>query len=213
MKRFPRTRVRAFVARLAQRPVALDCTNPYSDPALARNLERYLEATWRDPAYRGLLLVGEALGYRGGVHTGIPFSSGAIYEQATGDAAAHPFLAALAPRLELHNAVAESTASIVWRYLAGQRELPLFWNAFPWHPCRPAAPQSNRKPRAAEVDEGAARLRDLVALFRPARIAGVGRAGQELAQTVFPEQEVVYLRHPSHGGAREFARGMDRLLR
>ena len=49
-------------------------SNPYLKSGGTHNLEVYLEAL-RTLPYSGHLLVGEALGYRGGALTGIPFSS------------------------------------------------------------------------------------------------------------------------------------------
>jgi hypothetical protein len=208
VKRYPRTRVREFVASLAARPHRRDSYNPYREPQLARNLEYYLQAVWRYPDYDGLLLVGEALGYRGGRNTGIPFSSSRLYSEV-----GHPFLQALARKLALQADDSEVTANVVWRQLAPGRCLPLFLNAFPFHPHKTGQPGSNRRPRAGEVDEGAAYLGQLVDIFQPSRIAGVGREGQRIAARLFPHRVVTYIRHPSYGGASEFRTGLEAALR
>ena len=207
MKAYPRNRVKSFITRLAERPSARDSFNPYQTPALARNLELYLQATWRDARYQGLMLVGEALGYRGGRNTGIPFSSSQLFQQVP-----HSFLSELAPRLTLASQDGEATAAIVWQYLATRQELPLFWNAFPFHPHRGNEPGSNRKPLRAELEEGAGLLSELALIFKPARVAGLGREGQRLAASVFPETHVTYIRHPSYGGKSAFIHGMKKLM-
>jgi hypothetical protein len=195
---------------LAARPNRSDSFNPYRDPQLARNLKHYLEAMWSSPQYQGLLLVGEALGYRGGGNTGIPFSSCKLYTEVE-----HPFLQSLADKLRFPQQAkrqeSEATASIVWRYLQTRQQLPLLWNAFPFHPHIEGEPDSNRKPRAAELEEGVERLRQLTAIFQPLRIAGIGREGHKAAATLFPEMDVVYIRHPSYGGKADFISGMDTL--
>ncbi|MCZ6831461.1 MAG: uracil-DNA glycosylase [Gammaproteobacteria bacterium] len=211
MKRFPRRRLQQFIARLAARPNRRDSFNPYREPPLARNLEHYLETLWRHPHYHGLLLVGEALGYKGGRNTGVPFSSSKLYTEVE-----HPFLQNLAGKLRFpqHNGPqdSEATAKLVWRYLQTKQQLPLFWNAFPFHPHITGKPSSNRKPRALELEEGAALLCELVAISQPQRIAGIGREGHKVAAKLFPEQEVTYIRHPSYGGKADFISGMNQLL-
>lgn len=207
MKHYPRRRVREFIASLAARPHRSDSFNPYRDQQLARNLEHYLETLWRYPGYTGLLLVGEALGYRGGRNTGVPFSSSALYREAE-----HPFLHDLAGKLQLSQRESEATANIVWRYLSDKQQLPLFWNAYPFHPHQRGNAASNRKPRAAEVKEGAQLLRELVTIVRPRRIAGIGREGYKVATREFPDRQVIYIRHPSYGGKADFIAGMDQLL-
>jgi uracil-DNA glycosylase len=207
VKPYPRRRVREFVASLAARPQRRDSFNPYRDAQMARNLESYLRTLWRYPHYDGLLLVGEALGYKGGRNTGIPFSSGRLYSEA-----GHPFLRLLAPKLGLSWEDSEVTANIVWRELLGRQSVPLFWNAFPFHPHQRGKPASNRKPRASEVAEGTGFLRELVDIYKPRRIAGIGREGQRIAAKLFPQHAVHYVRHPSYGGKAEFSRGLERLL-
>jgi uracil-DNA glycosylase len=207
VKAYPRKRVRAFINHLAERPPGRDTCNPYRIPALARNLELYLQSMWRDSRYRGLMLVGEALGYRGGRNTGIPFSSSQLLQQAP-----HSFLARLNPGLSLASQESEATAAIVWQYLATREELPLFWNAFPYHPHRRDEPDSNRKPRKAELEEGGSLLAELAAIFKPGRVAGLGREGQRVAVRVFPGTDVSYIRHPSYGGKSVFVHGLDALL-
>lgn len=211
MKRFPRQRLRELVHALAARPNCSDSFNPYRDPQLARNLMHYLEAMCVSPHYTGLLLVGEALGYRGGGNTGVPFSSSKLFSEVE-----HPFLQNLASKLrfpqQANRQDSEATASIVWRYLQTRQQLPLFWNAFPFHPHIKGDPSSNRKPRKAELEEGLERLRQVTAIFQPLRIAGIGREGQRAAASLFPELEVAYIRHPSYGGKADFTKGMDAFL-
>ncbi len=182
-------------------------TNPYRLSGRSDNLHAYLSAVLAQPGRR-MLLVGEALGYRGGLLTGIPFSSGALLSQPR-----HPFLRRLAPQLQLEDQTAEATASITWQALAQRRVVPLFWNAFPFHPHLADKPRSNRAPLREEVTLGIGFLQALADMQQPQLIAGVGSRGTEAAQRAFPDRPVVALRHPSYGGKVEFVQGLHRLYR
>ena len=90
---------------------------------------------------------------------------------------------------------AEATATIVHRVLT-ELEITddvLLWNVVPTHP---GTETGNRRPSAAEVGAGLVFVRPLA---RGRTIVAVGRvASQALG--------VAYVRHPSYGGARRFAR-------
>jgi hypothetical protein len=147
-------------------------------PGAARRRARlaaYLEAR----ADAGILLVGEAPGFRGARISGIPFTS---ERQLSG---AGP---------------AEATATIVHGVLErlGLAGEVLLWNALPAHPHRPGEPSSNRPPTRPEVEAG----RPFVeALAAGREVIPVGRvAGAALG--------LPWIRHPSHGGAGAFADGL-----
>jgi uracil-DNA glycosylase len=92
---------------------------------------------------------------------------------------------------------AEATASIVHRVLAelGIAGDVLLWNVVPTHP---GTSSSNRPPTRAEVAAGRV-FADELALGR--RVIAVGR----VAHAAIGGEHV---RHPSHGGAAAFARGL-----
>jgi uracil-DNA glycosylase family 4 len=97
---------------------------------------------------------------------------------------------------------AEPTATIVHRVLAElgvEREL-LLWNVVPTHP---GSACSNRPPTRTEVDAGRPFLAEIT---RGRRCIAVGR----LSESVLGAP---YVRHPSHGGAEAFRRGLVELLR
>jgi uracil-DNA glycosylase len=198
--------IEQIIALLESRPATADVANPYRLPYRSHNLRTYLHAMLARPGRR-ILLVGEALGYRGGLLTGIPVSSGALLTRAP-----HPFLRLLRDRVEGCGAAGEASATIVWGYLQRRRTLPLFWNAFPFHPHRVGVQASNRAPTAAEIEEGQPYLQRVAALFRPERIAGLGKSGTDAAARALPQHTVRRIRHPSHGGKADFFRGMDALL-
>jgi uracil-DNA glycosylase len=94
---------------------------------------------------------------------------------------------------------AEATATIVHRVL---RELELedrvlLWNVVPTHP---GTPTTNRPPRSDEIRAGLAFARKLA---RGRHVLAVGRVAEQAL-------DAPYVRHPSHGGAAEFRRGLLR---
>jgi hypothetical protein len=92
---------------------------------------------------------------------------------------------------------AEATATIVHRVLArfGVEDEVLFWNVVPTHP---GDAGSNRRPTRREVEVSAPFLHELT---RDRVSIAVGR----LAAAAL---DAPYVRHPSHGGAAEFERGL-----
>ena len=199
--------LRTFVNRLGRRPHSAEVFNPYRQKRLRENLYHSLSALQtlgRPP----VMLVGEALGFKGGKLTGLPFSSARLLR----DPPPHPFLQQLAPQLDIRHDDTENTAQMVWAYLTQANVTPLCWNAFPFHPHPIDNPSGNRAPRKPEITEGITHLRALHDLFEPYHIVGVGRAGTLCAQTAFPNHPVTRVRHPSYGGKSEFVAGMDRVL-
>ena len=92
---------------------------------------------------------------------------------------------------------AEATATIVHRTLVelGIEADVLLWNLVPTHP---GTATSNRAPTRAEIEQSGGFLAELA---RGRRVLAVGRLAH--ARLGGP-----YVRHPSHGGAAEFQRGL-----
>jgi Uracil DNA glycosylase superfamily len=171
-----------FVRRLADARIG-STFNFYRDgpgaPLRRERLTEYLESRRR----AGVLLVGEAAGYRGARVSGLPFTS---ERQLTG------------------TGPAEASATIVHRVLAalGIEEEVLLWNVVPTHPHRSGVPNSNRPPTRAEAASGLA-FADELAIGR--RVLAVGRVAERALGSP-------YVRHPSRGGAEEFRAGLMELL-
>jgi hypothetical protein len=195
---------------------APDVANPYRDeiagldrPAAARrrraNLEAYVERVGRPR----LVLVGEALGYRGGRFSGIAFTSerqlagGERWRLPWGGG---PFSATSRnPQLWL-----EPSGSVVWGALGGQAAGVLLWNAFPWHPWGQRGPLSNRTPERGMVLANLHVLDRVLAEVGAAQIAAVGRTAETALETL-DVRELTRLRHPAHGGAATFRRQLAAL--
>jgi hypothetical protein len=88
---------------------------------------------------------------------------------------------------------AEASATVVHRVLGelGVEEHVLLWNVVPTHP---GTASSNRQPSRQEVEMGLPFARELA---RGRRVIAVGR----LAEATLGAP---YVRHPSHGGAKQF---------
>ena len=189
--------------------------NPYRDadadraldaPGAARRRRANLEAYLERVGVPRLLLVGEAIGYRGGRFSGIAFTSerqlaGPPVAGQTGRRlpwAGPPFAATSRnPDLWL-----EPSGSIVWDALGGDARGALLWNSFPWHPHAARGPLSNRTPEKSLVAANLHVLERLLAETAGARVLAVGRtAAAALAALGLAAPA---LRHPAHGGAALF---------
>jgi uracil-DNA glycosylase family 4 len=96
---------------------------------------------------------------------------------------------------------AEASATIVHRVLLelGIEHDVLLWNVVPTHP---GTACTNRAPTRAEVESARPFLAALVA----------GREAIAVGRVAASALGAPYVRHPSHGGATEFAKGLRRML-
>ncbi len=92
---------------------------------------------------------------------------------------------------------AEATATVVHAALEelGFTDRVLLWNVVPTHP---GDERSNRRPSRTEIEAGLPFARELA---RGRRVVAVGR----IAHEAFGGE---YVRHPAHGGAPDFRRGL-----
>jgi hypothetical protein len=184
--------------------------NPYREafpeldgPAAARRRRENLEAYLERVGVPRLVLLGEALGFRGGRFSGIAFTS---ERQLAGPDdrrlpwAGPPFRASSRnPALWL-----EPSGSVVWDALRGEARGALVWNVFSWHPYGARGPLSNRTPERSLVAANLHVLERLLAEIDGARVLAVGRTAQAALAALGVEAPV--LRHPAHGGAGLFRR-------
>lgn len=183
--------------------------NPYreADAALdrrgaARRRRRHLELYLERVGSPRLILVGEALGYRGGRFSGIAFTS--ERQLAGGGPERLPWAEDGAFHATSRNPALwlEPSGTIVWGALGREAAGILLWNAFPWHPYGPSGPLSNRAPERSLLTANLHVLERLLAEAGGARILAVGRTASAALDLV--GQPATALRHPAHGGATLF---------
>jgi hypothetical protein len=182
--------------------------NPYREthpgldgPAAPRRRRENLEAYLERVGEPRLVLVGEALGYRGGRFSGIAFTSERQLAGPEGRRlpwAGSPFQATSRnPALWL-----EPSGSVVWDALGGEAHGALLWNTFPWHPFGDRGPLSNRTPERNLVAANLRVLERLLAEVSGARVFAVGRTARAALSELGVDAPA--LRHPAHGGAAVF---------
>jgi len=199
-------RINQFVSKLSTYKGSGTVFNPYEDPKVANNLKAYLSYMLTNDG-KDILLVGEAPGHRGCRITGIPFTSGTVINSKK-----HNIFKEIGKGIHLSKVESENTAKIVWEYLEGKDQFPLFWNSFPFHPHPENLADKNRKPTHDEIQEGIEYLVELKSVFPPKIIGGIGHLGVSCAKQVFPKKEVIYIRHPSYGGEKYFIEGMNKII-
>jgi hypothetical protein len=167
-----------------------------------QNLRCYLEA-FRDASF---LLVGEAAGYAGCRFSGIPFTC----EAQLGGSRRLTWTQgwAVAPSSLSPTPWLERSATMVWESIGKSRDIVL-WNAYPWHPFGRDGLLSNRRP-GAELRDGYEVLQNILSLFPTAQPYAIGRVAQKALADI--GLEAPYIRHPSHGGKRQFLEGMTAIL-
>ncbi len=193
-----------FVERLARTVVSAETRNPYthnrtrSNAARRHNLSVYLtQMLARQPR---VMLVGEALGYRGGGVTGVPFVSHNLLmtHQFYAGWEMRPIVTTL-PQSEASSTILHAVCDAVGLHA-------LHWNAFPFHPHMAGRPTSNRKPAAGELAQGGAFLQLLLNQFEIETVVAVGNSAEKsLTALNIPHTKV---RHPSHGGKQAFHKGL-----
>ncbi len=161
-----------------------------------RNLRNYLECYAVRP---DVFLLAEAPGPWGCRFSGVPLVSESQLADpefpVTGKAtsvAAEPF--------------SEYSARIYWKTL--QPWFPCFftWNTVPYHPHHEGRPLSIRAPTAREVSASTDVVAGLLQLMQPRLTLAIGRKAERALRLV--GIEATYIRHPSQGGAKQFASGI-----
>jgi len=162
-----------------------------------------------------LVVIGEALGYRGGHFSGIPMTSERMLLRKQ-----QHIVAGIKPRRTSKpsvcpNGFSETTATIVWGALLKIGVLPdefVLWNAFPWHSFDPRRGLlSNRRPNKSEQLSGRHVLKDFLELFPCEQIVALGKiAGAQLEQLGVHAHCV---RHPASGGAKLFRQQIAKIVR
>jgi hypothetical protein len=169
-----------------------------------------------------LVVIGEALGYRGGHFSGIPMTSERILlgKKREDGIAPEYVLSSIKPRRTSKsrvcpNGFSEPTATIVWTALLRLGLKPeefVLWNAFPWHSFDPRRGLlSNRMPNKSERSAGLSVLNAFLDLFPCEETVALGNvAASQLKELNFESHHV---RHPASGGARLFRQGIGTLVK
>jgi hypothetical protein len=162
-----------------------------------------------------LVVIGEALGYRGGHFSGIPMTSERML------LATKPvILAGIKPRRTSKprvcpNGFSEPTATIVWGALLKTGVLPdefVLWNAFPLHSFDPRRGLlSNRMPNKSEQLSGRPVLKAFLELFACEQIIALGKIAAAQLEQLGVDAHCV--RHPASGGAKLFREQIARIVR
>jgi uracil-DNA glycosylase len=181
--------------------------NQYAESAVRRrNLRLYFEEL--EAIGPRLLLVGEAVSYRGGRLTGIPFVSESLMLCGIDGR----YLGAERGYRKADPATpvsTEASATMVWATIRAIEPLPLLWNAFPFHPFHAGNPSSNRMPSVGELATGAPFIARLLELFPIERVVAVGNQAARCLGSLGVKH--VKVRHPSQGGKQLFVQGMAQL--
>ena len=189
-----------FIERLSAEQVGNLVENIYENEAQRENLRLYLKLLCKNkPTY---MLVGEAPGYKGCGITGIPFTDENEMKNNLGTSQnGYSFMDESKPQRE-------NSAGIIWQAIRakGGNQIPLLWNAYPYHPFEKSGKDSNRKPNAAELQVGKKYLEDLIDIFGipQNRIYAVGRT----AEKQLGYMKAAYIRHPSYGGKNDCMNGI-----
>lgn len=194
----------SLLNELSQRKSSESVFNQYQDKSILNNLKTYITYLLR---YKpDVLLIGEAPGYRGCTLTGIPFTSGDVIK-----ASKHNIFKDIGSKIVLSKIISENTATILWEFLDMNESVPILWNAFPFHPHHKGMPESNRKPTISEIEEGKTYMKQIYNLFKPEKLCSLGRVGESILKGLFPKGKIIYIRHPSYGGKKDFIKGMKQV--
>ncbi len=144
-----------------------------------------------------IIWVGRDLGYRGGRRTGIPLTDElhlGLLNQSLGTTA---IVKATSSVL-----VKEMTAREVWKLASHYILPPFLWNVFPFHPYVQDSPMTNRSHTKAEFNASKIILEKVIDIYKFKHYFALGRDAYKVLDDM--GLKPVYVRHPSHGGQREF---------
>ena len=226
-----RQKIARFISQLKESPFHDGVFNPWVDvdkdndlgpqsPRIRKkHLRHFLEIRLDSVKH---LVIGEAVGYRGGHFSGIPMTSERILLGFQKEKGIHPehILPGLEPQRtsrpdRMPLGFSEPTATIVWGAILNSGSKPdrfVVWNAFPWHPYDPEKGMlSNRKPKAKEMARCLSTLETFVNLFPDTTVIAMGRVAEEWLSRLGLRCHPV--RHPAQGGAKAFRSQFSSLLK
>ena len=210
------TSMQSFVQRLAKVRMP-GLFNPWGESCVDEGGDIRASAGWRERQRRLLahidcreprvVLIGEAAGYQGCRYSGVGFTSEWL------------ILERRVPRVEADGRITkrrspwrEPSATIVWAKLhdMGIAENAVIFNAVPWHPMGEGGAHSNRKPTAEERQAGRPFVEEFIAFYPGVLVVAVGETASKSLTDIGIKHTKV--RHPSHGGAKAFRKGLHGVL-
>jgi hypothetical protein len=168
-----------------------------------------------------LVLIAEAVGYRGGHFSGIPMTSERLLLGRSKEFELKPddFFSGIKPRRtskpeKYPDGFSEPTATIVWGTLLRLGLKPeqfVLWNAFPWHSFDPRRGLlSNRMPNKSERGAGIPVLQTFLKSFPCSETIALGKiAATQLEQL---DLNAHCVRHPASGGAKLFRQQIGEIV-
>ena len=181
-------------------------------PAIRR---KHLIAYFRERLGKArVVIVGEALGYRGGHFTGIPMTSERMLLGKQQNIVAGIKTRRTSKLSVCRDGFSEPPATIVWSTLLKLGLKPeqfVLWNAFPWHSFDSRRGMlSNRMPNKSERVAGLPVLRAFLKLFPRNQVVALGRIAA--AQLEELDVDAQCIRHPASGGAKLFRQQIAALV-
>lgn len=147
------------------------------------------------------LWVGRDFGHLGGRRTGLAFTDDAHLDK-------HAKRWGVSIEKPTKDVKKEGTATVIWDVLDQINNTVFLWNVFPLHPHKPEAPFTNRMHNARERQAGERLLYELICLLKPRMLVAVGNKAALSMERLRGDSEFFQVRHPAHGGQREFRRQM-----
>lgn len=160
------------------------------------NLRKYLRSFYRVPK---ILILGEAPGHRGCRFSGVPFTSEDQLCDCDFPINGRQSSRSLKPEKE-------QTATIFWNEMRNYHSEFIAWNCIPFHPHPERSQRENRTPTDAELILFKQILKDFCAIVNPHAVVAVGKRPAKALKLLRIDHKLI--RHPSHGGAREFKAGI-----
>lgn len=193
------TQIHDFTEKLRDINNLSNMYNQYMSFRELNNLRVYL--TYIKQFHPQNLCVGEAAGFHGCRMTGIPFTSEEILFSSD---LYIPILSHLC--FNRARMMKESTASMIYSQLTEKLfHNIIFWNIVPYHPFKEDNIEQNRTPTQEEIRLCSVFTIFLDQIFNFEHIYGIGKKSYNELKVLFPYRKIEYIRHPSHGGFKEFS--------
>jgi hypothetical protein len=190
-----------------------DCNDQVDGPEAAAirrdNLRKYMAKATESASF---LVVGEAAGPWGCRFSGVPFTGERQLLDTSFPLSGHRSSKRNPNRAtKVNPPFVSRSAEVFWEVMLPYRCDFVLWDAFPLHSHQPGDALTVRNPTKGEVSQFAEVLYLIKAYVVPKQTIAVGRKAFDELEAL--GQAPKYVRHPSRGGKREFAIGMEQLFK